>query len=87
MYVIAAYDVSVERITKVHALLGQYLHRKQNSLFEGELTKSKLEELKIRLENMIDLGTDKVIIYCLPSISILDKICIGQQSDEKMMIM
>ncbi len=83
MHVIVAYDISQERVVKVHNLLGQYLHRKQNSLFEGDLTKSQLEELVTRIKGVIDVGTDKVIIYCLPSIKILDKICIGQQIDEK----
>lgn len=87
MYVIAAYDVSEERVTKVRTLFGQYLHRKQNSLFEGELSKSKLEELKIRIEELIDKNYDKVMIYCLPYVSLLDKIYIGRQSDEESMIL
>lgn len=84
---IVAYDVLEERVSKVRSLLGQYLHRKQNSLFEGELSKSKLEELKIKIEEVIDPSYDKVIIYCLPYINLIDKICLGRQSDEEMMIL
>lgn len=87
MYLIVAYDVSEERVTKMRTLLGQYLHRKQNSLFEGELSKSKLEELKIRIEEVIDQNYDKVLIYCLPYVNLLNKICIGKQYDEHSMVL
>ncbi len=83
---IVAYDVSEERVSRIRSLLGQYLHRKQNSLFEGELSKSKFEELKIRIGEVIDPGHDKVLIYCLPNINLIDKVCLGKQTDEERMI-
>lgn len=63
MYVLIVYDVSVERGTKVHKLLKQYLHWRQNSVFEGELTESQIETIKEKLDGLIDDATDSVLLY------------------------
>ena len=46
MYVLIVYDVSVERVSKVHKLLKRYLNWRQNSVFEGEVTNSQIEAVK-----------------------------------------
>jgi CRISPR-associated protein Cas2 len=66
MYVIVVYDVDVKRVTKVHRFLRTHLHWRQNSVFEGEVTRAQLYEIKRTLENLIDEG-DSVLIYELPS--------------------
>jgi CRISPR-associated protein Cas2 len=63
MYVLIVYDIGVKRVTKVHKLLKRYLHWVQNSVFEGELTESKIEEVKNHLKRIIDEETDSVLLY------------------------
>ncbi len=63
MYILIVYDVSVERVTKVHKLLKQFLHWRQNSVFEGELTESQIETVKSKLNSLIDDKTDSVLLY------------------------
>ncbi|ASJ15757.1 CRISPR-associated endonuclease Cas2 [Thermococcus chitonophagus] len=65
MYVIVVYDVSVERVNRVHKLLKTYLFWRQNSVFEGELSKAQLYELKRRLSRIVK-DEDSVLIYELP---------------------
>ena len=77
MYVIIVYDVSVEKVVKVNKFLYPYLYWRQNSVFEGELTKSQLREIMHWFkENLND--DDKVIIYTLKSEKFLRKIEIGK---------
>lgn len=63
MRVIVVYDVEQKRIPKVLKLLRRYLNWIQNSAFEGDITPSKLEELKTRLKKLIDKEKDSVIIF------------------------
>ena len=63
MYVLIVYDVAVERVVKVHKLLKQFLHWRQNSVFEGELTDSQIETVKSKLNTLIDEETDSVFLY------------------------
>jgi CRISPR-associated protein Cas2 len=63
MYVLIVYDISVERVAKVHKLLKRYLNWRQNSVFEGELTASQIEAVKQNLHNIIDKEIDSVLLY------------------------
>ena len=63
MYVIIVYDIKVERVNKVKGFLRKHLYWIQNSVFEGEVTKSELEEIKTGLLDIIDKNKDSVIIY------------------------
>ncbi len=63
MYVLIVYDISVERVVKVHKLLKRYLNWRQNSVFEGELTEAQIEAVKQNLHNIIDEETDSVLLY------------------------
>lgn len=65
MYVIIVYDVNVDRVNKVKSFLRQYLFWIQNSVFEGELTKSEFKIVIDGLRNIIDEDVDSVIIYKL----------------------
>lgn len=60
---IAVYDVAVERLDRVRGTLKQYLNWVQNSAFEGELSDGKLEELVLKLADVMDQSSDSVIIY------------------------
>ncbi|NYB51209.1 MAG: CRISPR-associated endonuclease Cas2 [Methanobacteriaceae archaeon] len=63
MYVIIVYDINVDRVNKVKGFLRKHLYWIQNSVFEGEVTKSELEEIKTGLLEIIEKDTDSVIIY------------------------
>ncbi len=49
-------------------LCRKYLNRVQNSAFEGEITQSKLEELKKKIEAIIVPRDDGVRIYRFESV-------------------
>jgi len=63
MFVILVYDVSTERVQKVHKVCKKYLTWVQNSVFEGEITKANLRLLKEEIRQVIDESTDSVVIY------------------------
>ncbi len=63
MYVLIVYDVSVERVAKVHKCLKRFLHWRQNSVFEGELTEAQIETVKNDLDKIINDETDSVLLY------------------------
>jgi CRISPR-associated protein Cas2 len=54
MYVILVYDVGQKRVGKMLKLCRKYLNWIQNSVFEGEITHVKLEELKIKAIDIMD---------------------------------
>ena len=61
--VIVVYDVGVERINKVRNLLKKYLFWVQNSVFEGELTPTRLKDLIYDLKQIVDEDYDDVRVY------------------------
>ncbi len=63
MYVLIVYDVSVERVAKVHKCLKRFLHWRQNSVFEGELTDAQIEKVKVDLNKIINDKADSLLIY------------------------
>ncbi len=77
MYVILAYDISVERLNKARQFLRQYLDWIQNSVFEGELTKGELQEVKQGLTDLINEDEDSIIIFTARSKKWVDKENIG----------
>lgn len=81
MYVLIVYDVSVERVTKVNKLLKQFMHWRQNSVFEGELTDSQIETVKSKLKNLIDDETDSVLLYIARDAKWLKREQIGQEKN------
>ncbi|BAZ99099.1 CRISPR-associated endonuclease Cas2 [Methanothermobacter sp. EMTCatA1] len=67
MYLLVVYDVDVKRVNKVHKFLKMYLHWRQNSVFEGEVSKAQFGEIKTGLSELIDDTCDSVMIYEFPS--------------------
>lgn len=82
MYVIIVYDVSVERVSKICQYLRRYLNWVQNSVFEGEIGKAVLEEIKIGIKGIIDEHEDSVRIYILPNERPLKREVIGTEKVE-----
>ncbi|HEC93098.1 MAG TPA: CRISPR-associated endonuclease Cas2 [Candidatus Atribacteria bacterium] len=67
MYIIIVYDVNEKRVSKVCQFLRQYLNWIQNSVFEGELTRSQFFEIKAGLKKLLNEDEDSVIIYKMHS--------------------
>lgn len=88
MYVIAMYDINTEtkagqkRLRHTFKLMKKYLIRIQNSVFEGELTNAKFEELKLKVKGIIDDSIDSVIFFKSRDIKWMDKDICGAQKDD-----
>jgi CRISPR-associated protein Cas2 len=79
MYVIAVYDVGEKRVGKMLKLCRRYLNWIQNSVFEGEITESKLEELKLASRKIMDEETDSLIIFNTRNEKWLNREIIGME--------
>lgn len=79
MYVVLVYDVDVARVPKVCKFLRRYLHWVQNSVFEGELRESQLEEVRWGLRQLIDPERDSIYIYRVRDQRWIDKEILGQE--------
>ncbi|MBU7039068.1 MAG: CRISPR-associated endonuclease Cas2 [Theionarchaea archaeon] len=82
MYVIVVYDVSVERVDKVRIFLKQYLNWMQNSVLEGEVTKARLKEIELGVEEIIEKKEDSVIIYTVRDEALVNRRFIGEPKVE-----
>lgn len=79
MYVIAVYDIGEKRVGKMLKLMRKYLHWIQNSVFEGEISPAKLEELKVRALGIMEKETDSLIFFKSRQEEWLDKEVIGHE--------
>ena len=83
MYVILVYDIVMDKqgakvSRHVFKICKKNLTHVQNSVFEGELTKSQLESLKNELDRWIRQNVDSVIIFKNRNKDWLDKEFMGQ---------
>jgi len=67
MYILIVYDIDVGRVNTVNKFLKRYLNWRQNSVFEGEVSRPQLEEIREGLKEIIEKDVDSVMIYKLPS--------------------
>lgn len=77
MFCIAVYDVNEKRVGKILKLMRQYLNWIQNSVFEGYLAETQIEELKKKALSIIDPAEDSLIIYILDSNKYIEKVMLG----------
>lgn len=77
MYLLIVYDIKVERVNKVKSFLRQHLFWVQNSVFEGEVTKSEYEFIIKQLNKIINKDEDSIIVYKLRVPELIDKKIIG----------
>lgn len=77
MYLIVVYDIDVTRVNKVNKFLKMYLHWRQNSVFEGEVTISQFKKIEVGLKEIVDEEVDSVMIYKLPDKNNLEMRVIG----------
>lgn len=82
MYVLIVYDVEVKRVGRVHKFLKRYLNWVQNSVFEGEMTESQIEEVKAGLRRIMSNDTDSVLIYMARDERWLHKEILGRERGE-----
>lgn len=82
MYIILVYDVGQKRVGKMLKLCRRYLNWIQNSVFEGEITKVKLKELKSHAKTIMDEEKgDSLIIFKSREEKWLDKEVIGEDKN------
>lgn len=79
MFVVLAYDISSKKRAKIEKNCEKYLNHIQKSVFEGEISFSDLNRLKIFISNLIDTNTDNVIIYRSEYPAVTIKEVIGNQ--------
>ncbi len=77
MYVIIVYDIKVERVNKVKSFLRQHLYWIQNSVFEGDITKSQFREITTKLKEIIDVNEDSIIIFTTKTEELIKRQVIG----------
>lgn len=77
MYVILVYDIKEERVVKVLKICRQYLHRIQNSVFEGEITDASFKELKMKLKNIINEDLDSILVFKMRTNNVFKREVIG----------
>lgn len=86
MYIVLVYDVSLEnngakRWRSVFKICKRYLSHIQNSVFEGEISKVQLTQLKNELAPYIDKELDSVIIFKSRQEKWLEKEFWGKEDD------
>ena len=79
MRVIAMYDVGEKRVGKILKIFRKYLTWIQNSVFEGDITKSKLEKLKMEVGNVIDKDYDSILFFEMRSEKVYNKKFVGKE--------
>lgn len=79
MYVILVYDIGEKRVGKMLKLCRQYLNWIQNSVFEGDITEVKLEELKVRAKKIMDSEVDSLIVFKTDATKWMNKEIVGKE--------
>jgi len=79
MFVIIVYDVNQKRVAKLCKFLRRYLSWVQNSVFEGEITESQLERIRLGARKIIDRDEDSIYIYKARSDWNINKEIIGTE--------
>jgi len=79
MHIIAIYDIGEKRVGKVLKLFRKYLTWIQNSVFEGDITKAKLEKLKLELKGIIKEDYDSVVFFKMRTAKMFYKEFIGKE--------
>lgn len=82
MYVILVYDIGQKRVGKMLKLCRQYLNWIQNSVFEGEISPVRLEELLNRACLIIDEKKDSIIIFKSRDEQWLEKEIVGVEQNK-----
>lgn len=79
MYVIMVYDAAPKRGAKLLKYLRKQLHWVQNSVFEGEITEARFEEVKKGIKDIINPEKDGIIYYSFDSQNYIKRGIIGHE--------
>lgn len=82
MYVILVYDIGEKRVGKMLKLCRQYLNWIQNSVFEGDITEVKLEELKVKAKKIMDSEVDSLIVFKTDATKWMNKEIVGKERSD-----
>lgn len=87
MYVILVYDISqtengIKRWSHIFKICKKYLSHIQNSVFEGEVSKSQILKMQKELSPYIDKTLDSVILFKSREQKWLDKDFWGLKDDK-----
>lgn len=81
-YLIITYDIKEDsRLNKVRKILKKYFMWVQNSVFEGDTTKGKLEKCKRELMKVLDNSEDSLYFYILENKLDCGKIILGVEKN------
>ena len=78
-YAFVFYDVNEKRVQKVCKVCKKYLSHFQFSVFRGDITPSKLIELKNALQKVIDVEEDFICIIKLMNDNVFGEDIIGKR--------
>lgn len=78
MFVIVTYDIVENRsLNKVRKILKKYLTWTQNSVFEGEITDSKLQKCMAEISKVMDKDEDSIYVYEVRNLNNISKKLFG----------
>ncbi|MBE2190357.1 MAG: CRISPR-associated endonuclease Cas2 [Candidatus Kapabacteria bacterium] len=78
MYCILVYDIADnKRLGRVLKLMRQYLNWIQNSVFEGHLTESQIEEMMRKAKRITKPAEDSIIMFTMQNSKYVDKMMYG----------
>lgn len=75
------YDVNEKRVQKVFKICKKYLSHFQFSVFRGEITPSKLIELKTELNKIINKNEDFICIIKLMNDNVFGEEILGKRDE------
>lgn len=78
-YAFVFYDVGEKRVQKVFKICKKYLSHFQYSVFRGEMTPSKLIQLRTDLNAVLDASEDFVCIIKLMNDNVFGEEILGKQ--------
>ena len=81
MYLVIVYDVAQKRVSKVCNFLRIHLNWVQNSVFEGEITKSQLMEIREGLKQIIEQDRDSILLFSIQNKKWLEREIIGMEKN------
>lgn len=81
-YAFVFYDVNEKRVQKVFKICKKYLSHYQNSVFRGDMSPSKLIQLKTDLRAVLDEEEDFVCIIKLMNDNVFGEEVLGNKNQE-----
>lgn len=81
-YAFVFYDVNEKRVQKVFKICKKYLSHYQNSVFRGDMTPSKLIQLKTDLRAVIHEEEDFICIIKLMNDNVFGEEVLGNKNQE-----